>query len=181
MTTMKVLLFTLLFLLHSCKKNDAVDIPKSKIIHKKSIDEKVVFEPKAIGDYASDDADFFWNAKQSDSAKYWIRIVFQKDFAVYQFHGQCLYWFFTDNASPKSKKIELLWSYKVDCISDMNFIHESNGVKKYPKAGDYFSSYTLINDSVIKANYNFPEWVKAVNKRAKDSIFPTYLYLNKNK
>ncbi|MDR2914514.1 MAG: hypothetical protein LBV74_06750 [Tannerella sp.] len=135
-------------------------------------------EQKKIGDYMSDTTDYFWSAKQSDTASYWVRIVFQKEFAVYQFHGQCLYWFFTNHYYTGIDKIELLWSYKTDCLLDMDFLRKSNGIKKYPKMGDVFCEYKLINDTVIEVKYNFPEWIERINKMEKDSIFPEYLYLD---
>jgi hypothetical protein len=136
--------------------------------------------PKRIGDYMSDTTDFFWCAKQSDTASYWIQIVFQKEFAVYQFHGQCFYWFFTNHYYTKADKIELLWSYKTDCLLTMDFLRKSNGVKKFPKAGDAFCEYSLLNDTVIVVKYNFLEWTEKINKMEKDSIFPKYLYLKKS-
>lgn len=133
---------------------------------------------KRIGDYISDTTDFFWCAKQSDTANYWVRIVFQKEFAVYQFHGQCLYWFFTNYYYTRTDKIELLWSYKTDCLLAMDFLRKSNGIKRYPKTGDAFCEYRLINDTVIEVKYNFPEWTRKINEMEKDSIFPKYLYLD---
>lgn len=99
---------------------------------------------------------------------------------MYQFHGQCYYWFFTNYYYTKTDKIELLWTYKSDCLLDMKFLQSSNGIKKYPKNGEIFCEYTLINDSIIKVKYKFPEWVNKINETEKDSIFPSYLYL-KNK
>ncbi len=75
----------------------------------------------------------------------------------------------------------MIWSYKTDCLLDMKFLNDDNGVKKYPRTGDYFCDYSLVNDTIIKVEYRFPEWIKAVNDNAKDSIFPTYLYLQEEK
>jgi len=154
----------------SCRKENVVEKPNPK----NSSTEKT---SKKIGDYISDDQDFIWSAKQSDTAKYWVRVVFQKEFAVYQFHGQCIYDFFTNHYHTKADKIELLWTYKSDCLLDMEFLKQSNGIKEYPKNGDSFCEYTLVNDSVIKVNYKFPLWIKKINETQKDSIFPHYLYL----
>lgn len=164
-----VFLFLIVFSI-SCRKENVVEKPKPK----ESSPEKTL---KKIGNYISDDQDFIWSSKQSDTAKYWVRIVFQKEFAVYQFHGQCIYYFFTNHYHTKTDKIELLWTYKSDCLLDMKFLKQSNGIKQYPKNGDSFCEYTLVNDSVIKVNYKFPQWVKKINETEKDSIFPHYLYL----
>lgn len=155
-------------------------IPKTNVEHHK-IDnsENQSIKNKRIGDFMSDTSDYFWSVKQSDEGSYWIRIAFKEEFAVYQFHGQCLYWYFTNHYHTGTDVIELLWSYKTDCVLPMDFLRESNGVKKYPKSGDAFCEYTLLNDSVIRVKYNFPEWTDKVNKIAKDSVFPSYLYLDR--
>ena len=158
----------------SCRKQSTIE--KTKLVPSEN---SVEPKSKRIGDYMSDDKDYFWVAKQNEEASYWVRLVFQKEFAVYQFHGQCIYSFFTNHYHTKADKIELLWTYKTDCLLDMNFLKNSNGIKKYPKNGDSFCEYSLVNDSIIKVKYNFPEWTKKVNEIAKDSIFPQYLYLEK--
>lgn len=135
--------------------------------------------PKRIGDYMSDTTDYFWCPRQSETSSYWIRIVFQKEFAVYQFNRQCIYWFFTNHYYTKADKIELLWSFKNDCLLSMDFLKKSNGIKNYPKTGDAFCEYSLLNDTVIVVKYNFPEWTEKINEMEKDSIFPKYLYLKK--
>lgn len=171
------LLYIFLILIFTgCKKES--DTGKSKFKNL-SIEKVIEKKPKRIGDYMSDEKDFIWAAKQSDTARYWVRLTFQKEFAVYQFHGQCYYWFFTNHYNTKNDKIELLWTYKTDCLLDMEFLKNSNGVKKYPKNGDSFCEYTLVNDSIIKVKYNFPEWAEKINKIEKDSIFPKYLNLEK--
>lgn len=161
----------------SCNKEKPIETPKEAV--EKPISEKPL--PKKIGDYMSDEKDIVWTAKHSDTSPYLCEIVFQEDFAVYRYHGQCIYWYFTNHYHTDADKIELLWSYKSDRVPgfNMDFIEKSNGIKKYPKHGDSFCDYTLINDSVIKADYHFPEWVKKVNEIAKDSIFPAYWYLKK--
>ena len=170
---MKIIAVLLLIVFSvSCKKENSEEKPKN--ILKKSLSKKT---PKKIGDYMSDNRDYVWSSKQSDSASYWVKVVFQKESAIYQFHGQCVYWFFTNYYYTKADKIELLWNYKTDCVLDMNFLRSSNGVKIYPKYGDSFCEYTLVNDTVMKVDYKFPEWVKKINETERDSIFPHYLYL----
>lgn len=168
-----IYIFFLIFLTIACKKDNSIKIiPKT--IKNHLVKEHTI---KRIGDYMSDDKSFFWVAKQSDSASYWVRLVFQKEFVVYQFHGQCIYYFFTNHYHTGADKIELLWSYKTDCILDMDFLRQSNGIRRFPKPGDPFCEYELVNDSLIHVKYNFPEWTKEINKINKDSIFPNYLHL----
>ncbi len=179
-----VLILALIITIIGCERNNQKKDASNKI---NSIENQYVsklldsnkIETKKIGDYISDTIDYFWYAKQNDSASYWVRIVFQKEFAVYQFHGQCLYWFFTNHYYTGTDKIELLWSYKTDCLLEMDFLKKSNGIKRYPKQGDAFCEYKLVNDSVIEVKYKFPEWIKKINEMEKDSIFPQYFYLEK--
>jgi nitrous oxide reductase accessory protein NosL len=97
MTRKLIILILTIIIFIGCSNNNqeinrtANDIAKEKEVHQKTsklTDDKT--NPKRIGDYMSDTTDFFWCAKQSDTASYLIRIVFQKEFAVYQFHGQCI-------------------------------------------------------------------------------------------
>jgi hypothetical protein len=136
-------------------------------------------QKKVLGDYMECNDTFFWEAKQTESAESWVRVVFKEDVAHYQINGQCIYSFLTNYYHTGADKVELLWSYKTDCLRDKGFLSKPNGVKHFPKPGDAFCEYSLVNDSVIKVKYNFPEWAAAVNKTAKDSIFPHYLYLAK--
>ena len=174
MTKTFLLLLFLCFL--SCQKTDVSNVAKPKTLKPVKVEKKL--EPKKIGDYLSDTKDYFWLPKQNEESKYWIRLVFQKEFVVYQFNGQCLYWFFTNHYYTGTDKVELLWSYKTDCISNLKFLSKQNGVKNYPKYGDAFCEYSLVNDSIIEVKYNFPEWVEQVNKTEKDSVFPKFLYFN---
>jgi len=132
---------------------------------------------KNIEDYISDSKDNYWDAKHTEFGTYWVRIIFQKEFVIYQFHGQCIYWFFTYHFSSDADKIQLLWSYKTDCLLNMDFLNKSNGVKEHPKFGEPFCEYKLKNDSVIEVKYYFPEWTDKINQMEKDSIFPKYFYL----
>jgi hypothetical protein len=170
----------------SCKNNDTIDVMADENSSQNDFNlgrtnyssNKV--EAKRIRDYMSDTSDFIWYANQGDTSKYWTRILFQKEFLVYQFHGQCIYWFFTKHYHSKEDKIELLWSYKTDCLLPMEFLRKSNGVKHYPQPGDKFCEYRLLNDTVLIVDYNFPEWINQINKIEQDSIFPKRFYLDKS-
>lgn len=59
------------------------------------------------------------------------------------------------------------------------FLQKSNGIKNFPKAGDAFCEYSLVNDTVISVKYHFTEWTEKINELENDSIFPKYLYLEK--
>ena len=175
----KVIYFIfLLFVLSSCKKENCNTKKEPKVAVEK-VAEKKIKTRKRIGDYMSDNEDYNWYAKITDSISDYPRLIFQKEFAVYQFHGQCYYSLFTNHYYTGTDKIELLWTYKKDCLFEPKSLQSSNGIKKHPKIGDAFCEYTLVNDSVIKVKYNFPEWVKKVNRNERDSIFPQYFYLER--
>jgi hypothetical protein len=159
----------------SCQKKKSNQNPVKKT-NKKVLAKPI---PKRFRDYLSDEKDFIWSAKQRDTSPYLVRLIFKEEYVVYQFHGQCYYHFFSDYFYTNTDKIGLLWSYKTDCLLDMDFLHQSNGIKNFPKFGDPFSEYELVNDSTILVKYNFPAWVKEINKKQKDSIFPNYLHLKK--
>ena len=129
---------------------------------------------KRVSEFTSDKDFIHWFADHSDKAKYMCEITFHSDYSIYWFHGQCQYYFFSNKTSDST--IDLLWAYKTDCILDLDFLNKPNRKIKTPKSGDSFVTFTLTNDSTLKANYNFPEWVREINKTANDSIFPTYLY-----
>src|ERR1700722_15643685 len=133
---------------------------------------KQEYKRKDVDYYMSDTAYITWQANHPQTTQYLCEIIFHEEYANYSYNGQCGYSYFTDKTSDTT--IDFYWSYKVDCISDMSFLEKANGLKHFPKRGDTFSTFTLINDSVMSVKYYFPEWVKRVNKIAKDSLFPTY-------
>ena len=138
-----------------------------------------VESPKKIGDFmAHERSSFVWTAEQTpEEGSSYPKIVFYDEYARIQFHGQCYYWFFTHHYYTGTDKIELVWTFKKDFVYDIESLSQSNGVKKFPHYDDVFSEYSLVNDSVIKVKYHFPEWVKKVNELEKYTVFPDYFYL----
>lgn len=117
-----------------------------------------------------------WVNEYPDSSSYSCRIVFEDEYALYWFHGQCIYYFFTyDNKDT----INLLWSYKPDCVFNMDFLEKQIDGYNAPKTSSIFANYIQLNDSVMKVDYNYPEWTRKINEIKKDSIFPNYLYKQK--
>lgn len=103
---------------------------------------------------------------------------FSDEYAMNFFHGQCIYFFFTSTTRAKDyQQVQLIWTYKRDCLLNMSFLEKTNGVKSYPKHGDLFAIYQLINDTTLSVEYKFPEWVQKVNQIAQDSLFPQLLHL----
>lgn len=171
-----VVLLVVMLAFISCKQKEEPVAIIAKPTEKQSVPKQ---QPKKVlGDYMDCKENFMWGAKPPENTEFFGRVMFKDDVAHYLIHGQCAYTFLVNYQHTGTDKIELLWAYKTDCLRDNpDFLTKPNGVKHYPKTGDVFSEYTLVNDSVIKVKYNFPEWTAAVNKIAKDSIFPNYLYL----
>jgi hypothetical protein len=172
------------FSLISCENNnksikidnnyqDSLLILKNDKIQKQN---KIV-KNKSLSNYVSNSENYHWCANHEIGTQYMCQITFHDEYAIYWYHGQCQYYYFTNYIDDN--KIELEWTYKSDCILDMSVIGKSNGLKKYPHQGDSFAIYTLINDTVIRVKYFFPDWTKKVNEIMKDSVYPTYLYLIK--
>ena len=130
---------------------------------------------KIFKDYISDDQFTHWAPKNAGYRSYMCEITLHKITVLYWYHGQCGYDYFTYLTSDTT--IDVVWSYRSDCILNMDFLEKSNGVKKYPKLGDIFATLTLVNDTTIEAKYDFPEWAKRFNEIDKDSLFPTNYYL----
>jgi hypothetical protein len=130
---------------------------------------------KKIRNYISDDKFIHWAPNHSNTTNYMCEITLHEITALYWYHGQCGYDYFTYITSDTT--IDVLWSYRTDCILNMDFLEKSNGIKKYPKRGDTFATLTLVNDSTLTVKYNYPDWIKKVNQIAKDSLFPIYYYL----
>ncbi len=155
--------------LDSLKKNNALFADSLKITKPKTA------KKKTFRDYISDNQFIHWAPNHPDTTGYMCEITLHKITALYWYNGQCGYDYFTYSTSDTT--IDVLWSYRSDCILNMDFLEKSNGVRRYPKRGDNFATLTLANDTTIKVKYNFPEWTKKVNEIAKDSLFPTYYYL----
>lgn len=175
----KILILILITLsVTACKKSEKIN--KSKLqkivpVAKPTLKHK----PKKVGDYMTDKEEFTWSPRGGEADSYYPRITFLKEYMKYQMHGQCYYWFFTYHIYTGADKIELIWTYKRDCLWELKSLHKSNGIKNYPHEGDVLCAYSLINDTVMKVKYYFPEWARKVNEIERDSVFPNYIYLNK--
>lgn len=129
---------------------------------------------KSIGDLHK----FVWSPHHADTTAYLCEMQFADEYAMNFFHGQCIYFFFTYTTDAQDyQQVQLEWTYKTDCLLNMSFLEKANGAKLYPKHGDIFAIYRLLNDTTLDVEYKFPEWVQKVNQIAKDSLFPQRLYL----
>ena len=129
---------------------------------------------KNIRDFIVTDTSMYYMWKVAGESWEWEpRIIFYKEYALYWINGQCVFWFFTFEYSDC---IKLIWSYKSDCVSDIDFLEKTYNFEEYPKNRDIFANYSLLNDTVIEVKYYFPEWVDKVNLIS-DTIFPKHFHL----
>lgn len=118
-----------------------------------------------------------WAPKKSDTSGYWCRLYLKEDDITYCYHGQCCYDYFTYHRSDSS--IDVLWSYRPDCMLDMDMLESTHGVEEYPRHGEVFATLRQLNDTILQATYACPAWVQRVNAIAGDSLFATYYYLDR--
>jgi hypothetical protein len=132
---------------------------------------------KTFHDYTSNDIASRWAPARTRESNYLNEITFDEKTVSYAFHGQCVYDYFTYLRSDST--LDVLWSYRMDCKLNMDFLEKSYGIKNHPIHGDVFATFTLTNDSTITVNYHFPDWTNKINAVAQDSIFPAYYFLLK--
>ena len=157
------------------QRSDSLKLSKAGITDNSNAITTKGLKKTTIRDYCSNDPFILWAPKHADTTNYKCEISLHENTALYWYHGQCTYDYLTNLTSDST--IEVLWSYRSDCILNMDFLEKSNGISKSPNCGDTFATLTLINDTTLKVNYNFPEWTKRVNAIAKDSLFPIFYYL----
>jgi hypothetical protein len=136
--------------------------------------------------YIPDDISYYsWRPKQNQSSTHLIELTLKngpKYVTTYKY-GSCKHFYSIKLTNDST--VELIWDFQENsenCPADtiaFGFLYneKSVGINEYPKQGETFSTYTLINDTTLRVMYSFPEWIKKINVITKDSIFPTYLYL----
>ena len=121
-----------------------------------------------------------WKPKQSDSSKIKVGVSLTEIDINYSFNN-CTYYY--RNRLTSDSTIVLIWNYgnldvnRMEDSSNLDFLDESFAETVYPSEGERFATYTLVNKQTLFVEYHFPEWTKKINLEAKDSIFPSYLYL----
>jgi hypothetical protein len=119
-----------------------------------------------------------WQPKQLEKTKRGCTVDFHSEGAQL--------WF---NKKPYScvtkrtgyRTFDLYWPTNERYMGDFKIVNKSNGIKPFPAKGDLFAEYIIVNDSLIKVEYKFPEWTSNINVIAKDSMFPKYLYFFESK
>jgi len=104
----------------------------------------------------------------NDSARIWgngedgFDLIFEHSKLTlwFGFLGQCTYEF---PVKIENDKLVVYWDTIEDCVFESGMKNKF-GLIKYPHTGDKFMSLKLINDSTLKANYFFLDWVNKFNK-----------------
>ncbi len=128
-------------------------------------------------DYQLSEERIYWDAIIPDSSNYDCSILIKQNYLEYWYHGQCVLLFFINNHEDK---IELLWSYKVDCLIDLPFLSNEKTINSYPIPFSPFASYVLIESDKIEVTYYYEKWIKEINEVTGDTIFPKHFYLRKS-
>ena len=175
------LIVTILVVCFSCKDNIGKTIEEqekafgkvTKVLSKRQILDST--EEMTLRDYQTTQAYYYWDADISDTANYMCSIRFRKEYLEYWFHGQCVLTFFTHTHGDN--EVEMLWSYKEDCIIDLPFdIPSIHGISS-PKPFSAFAKYSLVAPDKINVDYIYDKWVEQVNTITGDSIFPVNFFL----
>lgn len=122
----------------------------------------------------------YWKPNSTSKTTYYCSINFNGKNAQFWFDRKCPYYFETIKTGYRT--FDMYWSLKMKerCKSDLYFLEQSNGINSFPKEGDFFAKYTIVNDSLISVDYKYKDWIQKVNSLAKDSLFPKYLYFHKS-
>jgi len=115
--------------------------------------------------------------KWTDKGSFWW-LYFASGKVFFDFNPSCGYWF---PAELKSDKIIFYWARNRDCTFDRGLNATFKGVES-PESGKAFGEICLINDTTIRINYFYKDWVKRVNEAERESIdtlFPVQLFVMK--
>ncbi|MCL2131395.1 MAG: hypothetical protein FWH36_02910 [Lentimicrobiaceae bacterium] len=176
-----VLIFVLIFFLHSCnthnhQKNDTVNNAISGIVN----DTIIVDSTNLISKCRNTVKDIMEVYDDSAGHNIWhgggvIWLVFEKGKVTFDYNFSCGFWYKTQIID--NKKIVFIWDYNLDCKYDSG-IRKGFGLSRKPIKGKLFGEFVLVNDTLLKVNYYYPEWVKQFNKYHDDEVFPTLFVLD---
>lgn len=105
-------------------------------------------------------------------------LCFEKGRVYYFFNAQCIYWYPTE---VKKDKLIFFWDLNENCTFDRG-LKNNYRLDSFPIIGKPFGEFTLVNDSILKATYYYPEWVRMANLNARDvdTLFPIILKRKRN-
>lgn len=102
-------------------------------------------------------------------------VFFEKGKVYFDFSVSCGYWYKTHYVNKQ--KIVFDWDYNEDCTYDIG-MKKTFGVSKVPIKGKPFGEFILMNDTTMKINYYYTEWVEKINQHHNSTIFPSELILD---
>lgn len=122
----------------------------------------------------------YWKPSITKKTSCHCSVIFGGKNAQFWFDDKCPYYFETIKTGYRTFDMYWLLIGEHVCKSDLYFLKQSNGIKSFPKKGDLFAKFTVVNDSLISVDYKFFEWTQKVSSIAKDSLFPKYFYFHKS-
>lgn len=77
-----------------------------------------------------------------------------------------------------NKKIIFFWDLSnLSCTYDIG-LRRTFGLSHTPVIGEPFGEFILVNDTLLKVNYYFPEWVERIIAYRETDIFPNQFVLD---
>lgn len=76
------------------------------------------------------------------------------------------------------KRIIFFWDYsKLSCTYDIG-LRKTFGLTHIPVENEPFGEFILVNDTLLKVNYYYPEWVKRIKEYLDTDVFPNQFVLD---
>ena len=146
----------------SCKNNSIKDEDKLHLIKK---------ENKSSKNFTSIRNEF-WYSKTGV-----FQIEFFKDKVKYYVTPTHIYTF---KSFLKKDTLNINWDYSLDSTNDDVLAIQSK-IIKHPNKKDVFAKLYFVNDSIIKIDYLFKDWINEINLNQEliDTIFPSTFYYRK--
>lgn len=107
----------------------------------------VLTKPDVWGNYVEDNTSILHFGQMDDTV-------------LIEYYGQCWY------AYPyrmENNAITVYWAEKKDCVFDIGF--DKVKARPKPQTGKPFMQLSLKNDSTLKADYFYPDWIREFNGR----------------
>ncbi len=107
----------------------------------------------------------------TDEGSFWL-LYFEPGKVFFDFNPSCGYWF---PSYLKNEKIIFNWATNMNCNFDRGLNQSFKGITS-PKLGEPFGEILLENDTTLRINYYYKDWVKKVNEAEHltiDTLFPS--------
>jgi hypothetical protein len=155
-------LFLLLFLaaLAACRENGNADFQAKAENNTATATEHTV-RFKSIRQVYNDTASTKW----TDAGSFWW-LYFEPGKVWFDFNPSCGYWF---PARPEDNRIVFYWALNSSCTFNRGLDTAFAGIQQ-PVKEKPFGQVTLVNDTTLRVDYFYEDWVRKVNECQRESI-----------